>query len=229
MGSVNGVRDPTGRARDAERPAWVRAAGRRYAPLVTDTATRARRADATRTRIADTALDLFLTNGYTETTIDQIAQAAGVGRRTVFRHFATKEAMLLDHLVLRRDEAMARLRERPASEPPLASLHAVLRELCAKGYDRRLLAQIRAVLAQPGLASEELSGRSDEFAMSAVAILQDRYDRHSNLEIHAVTLMAVSWFVTAAHIYLTESRRSLLRCFDEVVSTCVSATASELG
>ena len=32
-------------------------------------------------------------------------------------------------------------------EPPLASLHAVLRELCEEGYDRQLLAQIRTVLA----------------------------------------------------------------------------------
>jgi len=196
-----------------------------------DTPLRAKKANATRARIAETALDLFTTQGYAETTIDQIAEAAGVGRRTVFRHFATKESILLDHLVVRREEAIQRLRERPASELPLTSLHAVLRELSAQGYDRRLLAQIRAVLAtDPGLVSGALLGGTREFALSIVATLEARGgDQYPSLEIHAVALMAMSWFLTAAEVYLTDGRPSLVECFDEVVSTCVQASASSLG
>src|SRR5215469_10928955 len=111
-----------------------------------------------RARIAAAALELFVRQGYAETTIDQIAEAAGVGRRTIFRHFTTKAAMLFDHLAVRRDFAVHRLQQRPVSEPPLVSLYAVLRELCEQGYDRRLLGQIRAVLAiEPRFATEELS------------------------------------------------------------------------
>src|SRR5690349_1779210 len=36
------------------------------------------------------ALELFDRDGFDETTIDAIAAAAGVGRRTVFRYFASK-------------------------------------------------------------------------------------------------------------------------------------------
>src|SRR3954463_11487305 len=36
------------------------------------------------------ALELFDRDGFDETTIDDIAAAAGVGRRTVFRYFASK-------------------------------------------------------------------------------------------------------------------------------------------
>jgi AcrR family transcriptional regulator len=192
---------------------------------VADTSTRADKSAATRTRIAAVALDLFLTNGYTETTVDQIATRAGVGRRTVFRHFPTKGAMLLDHLVLRRDEAMERLRARPASEPPLVSLLAVLRELAEHGYNRRLLAQIRAVLAaQPGLLGEELWAGTDAFAMSVVATLQSRVgDQHSATEVQAVTLMALGWFVSAVNRFLLERAGSLAECFDDVVTLCVEA------
>ena len=101
----------------------------------------------TRTRIAEAALGLFVSHGFEETTIDQIADTAGVNRRTVFRHFATKEAILFDHLAVKRDYAMRRLEERPHDEPPLISLHAVLRGLCEQGYERPLLNQIRLVLA----------------------------------------------------------------------------------
>jgi len=45
------------------------------------------------------ALDLFLRHGYEATTIDQIADAAGISGRTFFRYFPTKEAVLFrDHL-----------------------------------------------------------------------------------------------------------------------------------
>jgi TetR/AcrR family transcriptional regulator, regulator of mycofactocin system len=44
----------------------------------------------TRRRIEQAALDLFAREGFEQVTIDQIADAAGIGRRTFFRYFATK-------------------------------------------------------------------------------------------------------------------------------------------
>ena len=70
---------------------------------------RNRKAQETRARIAEAALELFMSQGYAETTIDHIAEAAGVSRRTVFHHFPTKDAMLLDNLVLRREVLIERL------------------------------------------------------------------------------------------------------------------------
>lgn len=58
---------------------------------------RSRRQDrATQTRLAliDAALNLFSTNGYDQTTTDQIADGAGVSPRTFFRYFPTKESVL---------------------------------------------------------------------------------------------------------------------------------------
>ena len=184
---------------------------------------------ATRARIAETALELFVEQGYAETTIDQIAAAADVGRRTVFRYFPTKEAMLFDQLAVRREVALQRFRERPVTEPPLVSLHTVLREWCAEGYDRGLLAQIRAVLAtDPRVAGEQLSGDSRAFEHGVIEALQGRPgSRASLIELTALAKMACSWFATAAHIYLVENRRSLVKCFDEVVAICATASAYE--
>ena len=84
---------------------------------MSETPIRDRKREETRARIAETALQLFVSQGYTETTIDQIAAAAGVGRRTIFRHFATKETILFDHLIVRHELAVQYLRERPPGEP----------------------------------------------------------------------------------------------------------------
>ena len=193
--------------------------------------TRERNPAAKRARIAEAALKLFKKQGYAETTIDQIAAAARVGRRTIFEHFPTKEAILFDHLVVRREATLQRLRERPASEPPLVSLHAVMRQLCEEGYERAYLDQIRAVLAtEPTLALQELSLGDMVFQRRVIESLQSRGGpAQDSLEIQALTEMVFGWVLTAVRIYLKDGRRSLKRCFDDVAAACVRATAEHLG
>ena len=198
---------------------------------VAETPIRDRKARETRARITEAALELFVSRGYAETTIDQIADQAGVNRRTVFRHFATKEAILFDHLAVKRDFAMRRLQERPTSEPMLVSLHAVLRELCEQGYERPLLNQIRLVLAmEPRLAGEQLSHGFRAFSANLVTTLQSRPGkRHSYNEVVALTDMAESWFLTATRLYFKQGKGSLVKYFDEAVAACVRSSARDLA
>lgn len=71
----------------------------------------------TRARILEAALDLFEHQGYDATTVNQIADVAGVTPMTFFRHFATKDAVLVtdpyDPLIA---EAVA---AQPTELPPL--------------------------------------------------------------------------------------------------------------
>ncbi len=52
------------------------------------------RARETRRRIIEAGLRLFLERGYTATTVEQLAQAAGVAPGTVYQAFQTKQAIL---------------------------------------------------------------------------------------------------------------------------------------
>ncbi len=49
-----------------------------------------RRPVTSRSEIEHIALDLFTRQGFETTTVDEIASAAGIGRRTVFRYYASK-------------------------------------------------------------------------------------------------------------------------------------------
>ena len=59
---------------------------------------------ATHHRLRSIALALFLEQGFDATTVNEIALAAGVSHMTFFRHFPTKEAVVLDDPY---DEAIA--------------------------------------------------------------------------------------------------------------------------
>jgi TetR/AcrR family transcriptional regulator, regulator of mycofactocin system len=49
-----------------------------------------RRRITSRAELERVALDLFTSRGFEETTVDDIAAAAGIGRRTFFRYYASK-------------------------------------------------------------------------------------------------------------------------------------------
>ena len=61
-----------------------------------------------RDRLAQAAFDLFNERGYEQTTIDDIAERAGLGRATFFRHYRSKDDVIFpDH-----DRLLDRVRDR---------------------------------------------------------------------------------------------------------------------
>ena len=56
-----------------------------------------RRRSQTCLEIASVAVDLFTRHGYDNTTVEDVARAAGVSRRTAYRHFPLKEDLLFMH------------------------------------------------------------------------------------------------------------------------------------
>ncbi|GAA5025845.1 hypothetical protein BKI49_28085 [Streptomyces sp. Tue6028] len=83
---------------------------------------RDRKKAATRRTLLQTAARMFAERGYQETTVKDIASAAGVTERTFFRYFPSKEdlvfAEVLDLVPLLRRE----IPRRPAGEPPLTAV-----------------------------------------------------------------------------------------------------------
>lgn len=87
--------------------------------------------------LADAASELFLENGYAGTTVDQIAQRAGVSRATFFNYFAGKADLLWVDLDRSLESLPGALRSVSASDPSLDAPAAVARALVevARAHD----------------------------------------------------------------------------------------------
>jgi AcrR family transcriptional regulator len=107
---------------------------------------RSRKRLATRQAISTAATRLFLARGFDHVTVDEIADAADVGRMTVFNHFPRKEDMLFD----RDEEGREMLRDALRQRDPGVALIETLRLL-----SHRLVAQQSPLV--------EFSPRSERF------------------------------------------------------------------
>jgi AcrR family transcriptional regulator len=82
---------------------------------------------AVRAEIAETAVALFAERGFDETTVEDIARAVGMTKRSFFRYFPTKEDAVFAGTEVLVEQVVADLEARPAGEDPWACLHQVLR------------------------------------------------------------------------------------------------------
>src|SRR5487761_810471 len=72
------------------------------------------------------AFGLFATNGFEQTTIDDIAAAAGIGRRTFFRYFPSKNDIPWGMFELELERMRARLKACPAEVPLMDAVRVAL-------------------------------------------------------------------------------------------------------
>jgi TetR/AcrR family transcriptional regulator, regulator of mycofactocin system len=95
----------------------------------------------TRRAVTSTALELFAERGFEETTVDDIADALGVSRRTLFRYFASKNDMAWGDF----DWVLARLRRCLAATEPEEPLHEALGRAVVESnrYEEEQLPELR--------------------------------------------------------------------------------------
>jgi len=80
----------------------------------------------TRSRLEQVALGLFEARGFDGTTVDDIAKAAGISRRTFFRYYPSKNDVVWGDFEARLATMEAELESADAAVPPLEALADVV-------------------------------------------------------------------------------------------------------
>ncbi len=130
---------------------------------------RERKKAKTRAAIQRHALRLFQKQGYDETTVEQIAEAAEVSPSTFFRYFPTKEDVVLwdgyDPLMV------DALREQPAELSPIQAMREAIRSVWQQMSSEDLTEQLqRSTLV---MSVPELRGRVLEGFVSTIQLVGD--------------------------------------------------------
>ena len=92
---------------------------------------RERKRRETLRRITDAGMCLFIEKGYDSTTLDEIAAAAGISRRTFFYYFKSKDDILLSMQSGMGDMIVAAVRESPPDKRPLTAIRDAIIKVCA--------------------------------------------------------------------------------------------------
>ena len=151
--------------------------------------------------LEEAALKLFSDRGFDAVTIDDIAAAADVSRRTFFRYYAAKEDVVLSDHPRRLDELQAALDRRPADEPPLAALRHAVMSLVGSIEEQRehMLRRFQLVTTTPSLEARSLClQRNWEAAVTAMLAARMGVDPAKDLRpgVAAATTMAAMRIAT---------------------------------
>lgn len=108
---------------------------------MTGAAQRGRPPSTTHEEVSRAALHLFSTAGFEETTMDDVARTLGIGRRTLFRYFASKNDMVWGDF----DQVLDRLRAEFAATDAKVPLMEALREaaVASNTYPHEALPELR--------------------------------------------------------------------------------------
>ena len=151
------------------------------------------RSAATRTRLVDVALNLFESQGYDETTVEQIAAAAGVSHMTFFRHFPTKDAVLLDDPF---DPVIAHaVADQPRTYGPMQRVAAGLTAALADidpGTDSTVRRRVAIAARVPSLRAGMFENNKATGDAIAAALVADGSDEFAARAAAAACLAAVA-------------------------------------
>jgi AcrR family transcriptional regulator len=136
-------------------------------------------------------MDLLRTQGPGNFTVEDIADAAGISRRTFFNYFGSTEAAIASVTFGFLDTALQQFRLRPATEPILESARAALVELA----DPMTVAPIAELYSMgqsnPQLSRSELEAW-DHCTEQIIDAARERFSQSAGVEIDELYLRALA-------------------------------------
>jgi AcrR family transcriptional regulator len=178
----------------------------------------------TRLALARAAMRLFEERGYSATSIDDIAAAANVSRRTFFRYFASKDEVLIVDPGGKLEALHVALAEGPSEESTIEALRRGIRALATAYYDPELVrAEARLSDLEPTMAAAALAYQvrwEEALAREVAADLRVDIDSDPRPRIVAHAVVAIlraavaTWLAAGA---VGDPADEVVRTFDRSV------------
>lgn len=175
--------------------------------------------EAVRAEVGRHAWDLFARQGYAATTVEQVAESAGMSRRTFFRYFDGKDDLLLDRLTATGPHVAEQLELLPGDLPTWEALRRAMERSVVVQQDnpvptRSLLAMLRDESGVRAAVEE----RRQRWLRSLVPVLTPRPDIADGLVASAVAGAALSCLEAAQSAWIDDTDAHLGTLLDRAMA-----------
>jgi AcrR family transcriptional regulator len=153
---------------------------------------RERKRHETSERIIEKGLKLFVKNGYEATTLDAIAEAAGISRRTFFYYFKSKEDVLLAaHDSGFREALRPAMLDEPPDQAPLDAVQRCLIKLASRYETKESIVFDRLMQSTEALRArkEAVFVETEQILLEAMCELWPAPGRRDGLRLVAMVAM----------------------------------------
>ncbi|HBQ4000321.1 TPA: TetR/AcrR family transcriptional regulator [Klebsiella pneumoniae] len=182
---------------------------------------REKKKDRTRRKILESALELIDSQGFQDTTINQIAAAIDISPRTILRYFPTKEDIIVSWVEEGMTIFLSCLHQRPTDEHAHLSLLACARELLQL-YEKQaeFYLTIERVIASSSAISARKHEMSAELAKKVSQVLSERATSTEtsliSLDLYPAVIFSILRVVIRTWV-ATDGKRQLIKLFDDAV------------
>lgn len=151
---------------------------------------REQKREETLRRITKCAMALFARHGYEATTIDAIAAAAGISRRTFFHYFKTKDDILLSQQAGVGEQLIAALAAEPNGPTPWQTLASAMRRIAASYPAEDLIVIDRMMLSVEAVQQRKQANyvRDEKLLLEA---LRQRWPDDDDMTLRNTAMLAI--------------------------------------
>lgn len=152
---------------------------------------REQKREETLRRITRSAMALFTRNGYDATTIDAIAAAAGISRRTFFHYFKSKDDILLSQQAGMGEQLIAAFESEPSAGTPFLTVTSAMRRIAAAYPLDELVALDRMMMGIEAVQQRKEANyvRDEKLVLSA---LRNRWPNADYMSLRTTAMLAIA-------------------------------------
>lgn len=173
---------------------------------------------------------LFIERGYAETTLEMVAEEAGIARRTFFSYFKSK-----DEIVLARErdgwhKLLDEIREISPDKAPLMAVRDVILDALESVDDTYLKAVVKIKACSPALVAARHASFAEREQL-LYAALRDVWPQNEHAApLRMMAMVTVGALRVAAEAWEAPgNRRSLRHLFGEAISSMSSLLSPQEG
>jgi AcrR family transcriptional regulator len=187
-----------------------RSSSARVTPLHT------RKQEFVRSAIWDAAVDLFADTSFEETTIDDIARAAGVSTRTFFRYFASKADLMGQGMVRYRELLTDAIQSAPQTLSPLEVVRHTVEKVASQAASQPRARQIVKIASSSVGAREAQLSRRAEVEDAVTAAFAARYPAGGDIAPRLLTGLTLSVMDVTFRAWSSGQRAEIIPITEQV-------------